>query len=96
MLTLSVIALASGLAFSPVHTGSYNTASAHRYERARLTLNRMTAEAQSRLRRKDIEEALNSGIRTFRMALNEQLRAQTDQEVALSPIRESNQPATIK
>lgn len=96
MLTLSVIALASGLAFSPVHTGSYNTASAQRYDRARLTLDRMTAEAQNRLRQKDIEEALNSGIRTFRMALAEQLNARIGQEVAVSPIRESNQPATIK
>ncbi|HYW75550.1 MAG TPA: hypothetical protein VFA48_02855 [Gammaproteobacteria bacterium] len=96
MLTLSAIALASSLAFAPVHTGSYTTASAQRYERARLTLDRMTSEAQNRLRNKNIEEALNSGIRTFKMALNEQLDAQIGHEVALSPVQESNQPATTK
>ena len=96
MLTLSVIALASGLALSPAPAGSYTTASMDRYERARMTLNQMTSEAQSRLRDKNIEEALNSGIRTFRMALNEQMGVQMTQEIAAAPIPESHQSVTVK
>ncbi len=96
MLTLSVIALASGLAFAPAQAGSYNTASVDRYERARLTLNQMTSEAQNRLRDRNIEEALNSGIRTFKMALDQQLSAQSTQQVVVVPVQESRQPFTIK
>ena len=96
MLTLSVIALASGLALSPAPAGSYTTASMDRYARARMTLNRMTSQAQSRLRDKDIEEALNSGIRTFKMALDEQMGAQAAQEVVIAPVPESHQSVTIK
>ena len=96
MLTLSVIALASGLALAPAPAGSYTTASMDRYERARMTLNRMTSDAQLRLRGKNIEEALNSGIRTFKMALDEQMGARTTQEVAVTPVPESQRSVTIK
>ncbi len=96
MLTLSVIALASGLAFSPVQTGSYNTVSVDRYERARITLNQMTAEAQNRLRAKNIEEALNSGIHTFKMALEQQLSNQSTQEVVVASVPELSKSVTIK
>lgn len=96
MLTMSVIALASGLAFSPAHAGSSTTASVDRYERARMTLDQMTSEAQSHLRNKNIEEALNSGIRTFKMSLDRQLSAQTTQTVAVVPVQGSPQSFTIK
>jgi len=96
MLTLSVIALASGLTLAPAPAGSYNTVSMDRYQRARLTLDQMTAEAQTRLRSRNIEEALNSGIRTFKMALVQQLSAQSAQEVVVVPVKKSRQPFTIK
>lgn len=69
MLTLSVIALASGLALAPAPSDSASIASTTRYERARTTLDRMTSEAQVRLRDRAIEDALNSGLRTVRMTV---------------------------
>jgi hypothetical protein len=96
MLTLSVIALASGLAFTPAQPGSYSTESVVRSERARLTLNQMTSVAQNRLRARNIEEALNSGIHTFKMALDQQLSDQTAQEVVVISVQESPKSVTIK
>ena len=96
MLTLSVIALASGLAFSPAPAGSYSPESSVHYERARATLNLMTSEAQERLRAKNIEEALNSGIHTFKMALDQQLSDQSTQEVVVMSVPKSRQAVTIK
>ena len=96
MLTLSVIALASGLALAPAPSGTVSTVSSVRCQRARATLDRMTSEAQVRLRDRAVADALNSGLRTFRMAVVTRQDVEKSASVADASLPQRHQWITIK
>lgn len=81
MLTLTAIALASGLGVVPAPAGSTIPAPA---ERARTTLDLMTSRTQARVREQTIRDALDSGVRTFRITMRHRLSDQEALEVAAS------------
>ncbi|HKI81894.1 MAG TPA: hypothetical protein VKA04_09605 [Pseudodesulfovibrio sp.] len=88
MSILSVITLASGLAFTPAHAAS-PSGNTH-YQQARQTLDRMTTNAQVELRDRAVSRALGEGLVAFNDDFARRMAAHAREQVA------SNRGATAE
>jgi|GEM_PF-3340201 len=94
MTLLSVITLASGLAFTPAHATS--TSVDTHSQQARQTLDRMTANAQVELRYRAVSRALSEGLVTFNDEFARRMAVHAREQVASNRGTAADQARVIK